>query len=227
MVFPWFLLTGQTIFTQYLAQSSDCLQQGPLKVAYQTTQVTGLLYTYVNFLHACPIFSNRASSSEMIEHRIAFRNVLSFIVYDTETVHLLTRHHQRVPPRGYMKPLTDSSWVTFALSLCTVYTVMQWTAYLMLGYKDLTDVLPLLIMFHYEDNPNLMNAMKKLRSGNVLIMLCILIYFSFFQIYNQDFRSSTIEPFYEWLPDHIRDINPHSYLVLYYESIDFASAFRY
>ena len=57
-------------------------------------------------------------------------------------------------------------------------------------------------------------------SGRNLIFMSVLIYFSFLQTYNQDFRSYTIEPFYESLPSHIRDLNPRLNLVFSWEGFD-------
>ena len=57
-------------------------------------------------------------------------------------------------------------------------------------------------------------------------MLFLLIHLSFSNIYIQDFRSSTIEPFYEKLPDHIQNVNLHESIVLYWERLDFPSSLR-
>ena len=59
-----------------------------------------------------------------------------------------------------------------------------------------------------------------------MILLLVLLYFSFFNTYNQNIRSSTIEPFFESLPDHIREINSRESVILFWEPIDMASGLK-
>ena len=57
-------------------------------------------------------------------------------------------------------------------------------------------------------------------------MLLVIIYFSFLNVYNQNVRSSTIEPFFESLPDHLREVNPSNTFIIFLESLDIASGLR-
>ncbi len=83
--------------------------------------------------------------------------------------------------------------------------VMHFGNYFIKLKVDATNVILLLYMIHYEE---ISYMMKYLRTGKIVIMLCVLIYFSFINVYNQNVRSSTIEPLFESLPNHIREINP-------------------
>ncbi len=57
-----------------------------------------------------------------------------------------------------------------------------------------------------------------------MITLFCLMYFSFGQVYNQDFRSSTIEPFFEKLPDRIDDIDLQGTLTFVLARVPFQSS---
>ena len=100
------------------------------------------------------------------QHNIISTSALSFIFYDMDTVHLLTRHHRRVPPKGYIQPLAGSSWIAFLLVVWSTLAVMHMRNHYFSGKQDMTDVLPLFYMFHYEVNSSLLNILKKWAYGN-------------------------------------------------------------
>ncbi len=57
-------------------------------------------------------------------------------------------------------------------------------------------------------------------------MVNVIIYLSFINTYTQTFRSSTIEPFFESLPDHLSDVNARTSFVIVFQSLDIATGFR-
>ena len=184
------------------------------------------------------------SSTILHPHLMAHRLGISFIAYNADTVLLMTRHHRPIPSKGYLHPVTSSNWLVFASSVALIMMFMHFGNSLIKGKVDLINALPLLCMFHYEENsymmPSLRTGKKKLCShpnqenyfacmyiGKAILLLCSFIYFSFVNAYNQDFRSSTIEPFFESLPDHIREINPRTNLVVQFEALNIANGLRH
>ncbi len=60
-----------------------------------------------------------------------------------------------------------------------------------------------------------------------MMFLCALIHFLFLTAYMQDFRSSTIEPFFESLPGHLRNLNPRKHLLLEWGSLVEIHSYEY
>ncbi len=159
----------------------------------------------------------------MTKHGIVYRHIIAFLVYETDTIHLMTRHHNSIPSKGYLHPVTRSSWLMFFSLIMSVLTLMHFGNKFIKGKTDLSNIFPLLFMFHYEESSYIM---KHIRTGRTLIMLCVLIHFSFVNVYNQNIRSSTIEPFFEKLPDHLRGVNHHSSFVLNFGALPPSIGFR-
>ena len=61
-------------------------------------------------------------------------------MYHTDTVHLLTRHYQPVPSKGYLHPLTDTSWLLFCISIISVIAALHYAFNFLVGKRDLTDL---------------------------------------------------------------------------------------
>ena len=81
-------------------------------------------------------------------HRMLYRHSLSLFSFYVDTLHLLTRHPQRIPSKGYSGPLTGSSFLVFFILTVLIYLLMLWA-----GYKvDITNITPLFCMFHFEDH---------------------------------------------------------------------------
>ena len=215
---------------------------------------TGFLRVIVDNLYVCqsafssPLvnvahFRHSRNSKLNQDYGIVYRQALTVIEYNPETVHLMTRHHRRISSGGYSYPLTDSAWLAFLVSTLILMTIVHFGNKIVRRKYDLFNVLPLICMFHYDSDNSYM--MKNLKAGNVhvhvqyrinnyciyaiqgkiIIMLCLLIYFSFINTYNQNIRASTIEPFFETLPDHLNQVNPHKSIVVMYGPYQFASGF--
>ncbi len=60
-----------------------------------------------------------------------------------------------------------------------------------------------------------------------MAILCALIHFSFLHTYIQDFRASTIEPLFEFLPGAIKDLNPRMDLVLTWQNVPLSYSYWY
>ncbi len=146
----------------------------------------------------------RATSHHLHKQRILYRHALLFIVYDVDTVHLMTRHHRPIPSKGYLFPLTGTSWLMFLSLVIILLILMHIANFFIRGRYDLFQILPLIFMFYYEESSYMLT---ELRTGKAFILLSAIIYFSFINVYNQNIRSSTIEPFFESLPDNLREVN--------------------
>ena len=155
-----------------------------------------------------------------------YRNSLAFTVYDTDTTHLLTRHHKTIPPKGYLGPLTYTLWLFFIASIAIIIAVLHYANSIIMGNVDLADISPILFMFHYEERSMLVNKISVLTLGRIVVILSVFINFAFLNTYNQNIRSSTIEPFFEVLPNHIREVNSRESLVLIWENLHMAFGFR-
>ncbi len=121
----------------------------------------------------------RATSSTY-KHRISFRQALAFMVYDTDTVHLLTRHHKQIPPKGYLHPLSYSSWVLFLMPLAILIVVLQMANFTLVGRPNVTDITPMLSLFYYNDQSQLVKMISGLKLGT-LILDAVAILIVFFQ----------------------------------------------
>ncbi len=146
----------------------------------------------------------RVASHHLHKHRILYRHALALIVYDVDTLHLMTRHHRPIPAKGYLFPLTSSSWFMFISLVIIVLIIMHIGNFFIRRKYDLFQIFPLIFLFHYEESSYMLT---ELRTGKALILLSVLIFFSFINVYNQNIRSSTIEPFFESLPDHVDEVN--------------------
>ena len=85
-------------------------------------------------------------------HRLAYQHALAFTVFESDTVHLLTRHHRPIPPEGYLYPITDSTWLSFLMPVLILMAILYWSNKVFAGTPDNTDIAPLFFMFHYDDN---------------------------------------------------------------------------
>ena len=101
----------------------------------------------------------------MIQHRILYRHVMAFVVYDAETVHLMTRHHQPISSKGYTHPLTDTSWIVYFITIFIITIVIHWATYFLTKKTNFTNVFSLCVMFHYDDNVKMIKTIPKLRTG--------------------------------------------------------------
>ena len=106
------------------------------------------------------------------------RTPYSVSIFDTDSIHLLTRHSNKMSTRGYLAPLTITSWFYFGIAAWLIQVVIS---------KDLSPEGKKHIKF----------------SLSVLIL-------AFSVIYNQDLRSSAIEPWYENLPQTLSEVNMRS-----------------
>ncbi len=68
---------------------------------------------------------------------------------------------------------------------------------------------------------------KKWFPGKAIIMLSALIHFAFLNAYYQTFRSSTIEPFFESLPNNVENVDVRTSLVMIWKHFDVASGLWY
>ncbi len=102
--------------------------------------------------------------------------MLAFVVYDTDTVHLLTRHHRALPPKGYAHPLTDSGWLLFFTSVFITMALLHWGNVFLMSQLDSADILPLLVMFHQQDRSPTIKAIINFRVGEHLNRNFALLY---------------------------------------------------
>ncbi len=86
--------------------------------------------------------------------------------------------------KGYLAPLTDTSWLFFAITLSVSFVINA-----------------------------LHTQQSYLNKGDVNIFNVFTI-FAISTFYSQDLRSSTIEPQYESLPDRLSDVNTRQQYVI-------------
>ncbi len=104
----------------------------------------------------------RVTTSPMYKNRMAHRNGIAFTITFTDTAHLMTRFHQPIAGQSYFHPLTSSSWFVFSLAVIMMLLVMHIGNELVMGKIDISNMLPLLFMFHYEE---ISYMMKKQLTG--------------------------------------------------------------
>ncbi len=170
---------------------------------------------------------HRHSTYHLHLHRILYRTFLAFMTYDSDTVHLLTRHPKLIPPEGYLHPITTSSWLYYIATITLIFAILQYANYLLFGKFDSFDVMPMMFMFHYDGCSSMVNNVSVLRLGKIIIILHGFIIFAFLSTYNQNLRSSTIEPFFEDLPDHISEVNSRESLIRQFDFSTMATGFLY
>ena len=116
----------------------------------------------------------------------------SMSIYNYHSIHLVSRHPHAVKTAGYLAPLTYASWTSFIFSFSCIFFVLH-----------------------------INKVVNQFRGSQYLNLLHAILLFAFLTSYNQDLRSSTIEPLYEILPKHIDEVNPRNQPVLPVGSIPF------
>ena len=149
----------------------------------------------------------------------------SFMIYDADSVHLITRHRHQIEPKGYLMPLSPSSWLMFVIFALFIVITIQLGTHFMLKNVYWDDIAPWLCMFYHGESSGL-NSIYRLKIGKCLIISCMLINSFFINTYNQNIRSSTIEPFYESLPNNLNEVDDKNSLVFFAESFNVYSAVR-
>ena len=107
-----------------------------------------------------------------------------------------------------------------------ILAVLQYANNLLFRKFDSFDIIPTMFMFKYEQSSPMVNNIRHLRLGKTIIILHVIIFFAFLNTYNQSLRSSTIEPFFEDLPDDIRDVNAHESLVRVFGHMELTTGLR-
>ena len=143
--------------------------------------------------------------------RQLFKNPFSFSCYDSDTIHIVTRHPHPLGVPGYLAPFTQSSWVFYIL--VTILLTMPALFRLGMLRKGFFSSLQFSSLFHFEEHSK---AMSKYRSGKIILFTLAMLALSFNVLYGQDLISSTVEPLLEFMPSYLNDINYRSQQVYHF-----------
>ena len=120
----------------------------------------------------------------------------SMSFFDSESIHLITRHPHKTTTQGYLAPLSFT---------CLLYVTA--TGLMINAAKDFAG--------------RIFSLADKVRGGKYFSVAFAVAFFAFSLFYNQDLISSTIEAQYESLPDHLEDIDIRSDRILGIGNIHF------
>ncbi len=110
----------------------------------------------------------RIPFSQFDTHGFLYRQALTYIIYDIDTIHLMTRHQQTIPAKGYLHPMTYSSWFAYIMTMIFAIAIMHLTNYWYnKGKLEVVDPLPFLYFLHFDDTSPIVKMMSKLHGGRL------------------------------------------------------------
>ena len=150
-----------------------------------------------------------------------FHSPFLMIPYGTETYHLITRHPHSIGFKGYTASLSNASWIYFIAVTIIILVTMQTMSKVGLGKSYYWLDIPSYCGLFYRVRSELFKYVAIFKGGKYIQFLLVLTYLVFSLFYNQDLRSNTIEPYYEKLPDRLKDLDMESQHVLVKENVPF------
>ncbi len=117
-------------------------------------------------------------------------------LFDSTSLHVLTRHPHAVKTKGYFAPLTETIWIY---------------------YISVAIIIKLIIRISGQ------TYLQHLKGAHFVTFLSTLMIFTLALFYGQDLRSATIEPYFERLPMALEDIDTRSHHVANLEILPFFS----